>query len=171
MRTVRYLVLVALVLGILMVASGACGGGIRERRPNLIAGEFCGRSLLLGAGYEHFLTNRVGLGVGFGFYPALDFGGIGDCEQALTFPICLSLVPIGETHSLYLSCGVAYMHVGEHSGPAALLSSGYQFQSEHGLLVRLLVTMYTGSGDLLREPRGGANAVIAILGIAVGRAF
>jgi hypothetical protein len=169
---VRLVALLSFAAMVVLAPSGARGTGIRERHPNLISGELGGRSLLLGAGYERYLTNRIGVGAGVGFCPIIDIFGSGGDKEIWTFPIYLSFLPFGEVHSLYSSAGLAYVHGDDEAGLAATLSCGYQLQSEHGFCLRLMVNGYMGSADLMRDVVGGQRRTgFAIPGLAIGVAF
>jgi hypothetical protein len=134
----RFAVLLCLLAAIVTTPLGAHATGIRETRPNLVYGELGGRAVLFSAGYERYLTGRVGIGAGaFGF--GSSDGGVG------LFPVYLSFVPVGDVHSLYLSAGATYL-AGSSWDESwgtwfGTFSVGYQYQSESGFFVRPMMTM------------------------------
>ena len=85
----RFVISLALLAIVLLAPSGSHGIQVREERPNLMGAELGGRSLL-GVGYERYLTNRIGVGAAVGLLVALS----------------VSVVPVGDVHSLYLSANV-----------------------------------------------------------------
>ena len=63
----RQTVLVCLVAALVLapIAAHAEGiQGIREERPNLVFGEIGGKAIIFSAGYERYLNDRFGFGVG-----------------------------------------------------------------------------------------------------------
>ncbi len=133
-----------LAIVVALAPLGASAAGIRETRPNFVYGELGGRAVLFSGGYERYLTNRVGIGIGaFGF---------GNSEGGVALiPVYLSFIPVGDIHSLYLSGGATYLGGGswdEDWGTwFGTLSAGYQFQSEGGFFIRpLMTTIYKSDG-------------------------
>ena len=122
--------------------------GVRDERKNLIGGELMGRGVILTLNYERFLSNQIGLGIGF---MAIKSSGDG----IAVIPLYVSFVP-GDTHSPYLSLGAT-----DFSGGGDLqnwqstwlvhVSAGYQYQSSGGFFVRPFFTylrpMERGNGD------------------------
>lgn len=153
----RSAALFCLALIVALAPLGAGAAGIRETRPNLVYGELGGRAVLLSAGYERYLTDRVGIGVGaFGF---------GNSEGGVALvPVYLSFAPVGDIHSLYLSAGATYLGGGswdENWGTwFGTFSAGYQYQSEGGFFVRPLMTVIYRSDGFLALP-----------GITIGGSF
>ncbi len=158
----RFAVLLCSLALIVMAPLGAHATGIRETRPNLVYGElggriFVGEAATVSAGYERYLTSRVGIGAGaFGFWTA--GGGLG------SFPVYLSFIPVGDNHSLYLSAGATFTHYGDWTYSRGewswTFSAGYQYQAEGGFFVRPTVNMVDGPGDFIVVP-----------GIAIGGSF
>ena len=154
----RLVVLLCLALALLLAPLGAHAEGSREQRPNLVFGEIGGKAILFSAGYERYLTNRIGLGVGAVGWGA-EGGGIG------LFPVYVSLIPVGDVHSLYLSGGVTYLAGAANwdDGWAewvGTFSAGYMYQSESGFFVRPTMNM------LYKD-----DGFIVIPGVAIGGSF
>ncbi|MFH1690455.1 MAG: hypothetical protein ABIE42_09490 [Candidatus Eisenbacteria bacterium] len=158
----RRIVLLCLATALVLVSLAAHAEaiqGIREQRPNLVFGEIGGKAIIFSAGYERYLSNRFGLGVG-GVGWGASGGGIG------LFPVYVSFIPVGDVHSVYLSAGVTYFAgVGNWTGDGwsdwfGTFSAGYHYQSEGGFFVRPTMNMlYKGEGFLV------------IPGIALGGCF
>jgi hypothetical protein len=95
--------LVPVLIGLLLLAPLASHAeGIREAHPNLVYGEIGGKSIIFCPGYERYVNNRLGLGIG-----AVGWGGSGGGVGL--FPLYVALHPIGDIHSLYLSTGITYI--------------------------------------------------------------
>jgi hypothetical protein len=81
----------------------------RNNGRNLLGFDVLGRGGLVGIAYERELSTRIGIGVG---------GGLGwdiILESAPGFvPVSISWSPLGETHRLYTSGGIALVHVSEN---------------------------------------------------------
>jgi len=165
---VRLVVLLGLVAAIVLAPSGARATGIRERRPNIVSGELVGRAPLLSVGYERYLTSRIGVGTGIGYFPVILQGD----RAWWTFPLYLSIIPAGDTHSPYLSAGVTYVHEVESDNSLllAFFSGGYQYQSERGIFLRATVNWLVGGADFSGNWGVGVTSV-AIPGLAVGFSF
>ena len=150
--------LMCLVLALVLLSMTAHAEGIREQRPNLVFGEIGGKAILFSAGYERYLTSRIGIGVGAVGWGA-EGGGVG------LFPIYAALIPVGDIHSLYLSGGITYIAGAANweDGWAewvGTFSAGYQYQSESGFFVRPTMNMlYKDDGFIL------------IPGVALGGSF
>jgi hypothetical protein len=122
--SVRFVVSLSLLAIVLLAPSGSHGVEVREERSNLIGAELGGRSLL-GVGYERYLTNRIGVGAAVGLLVALS----------------VSVIPVGDIHSLYLSANVVSdWDQSDSDGVLPGLTVAYQFQSETGLFVRAGIT-------------------------------
>jgi len=118
------------LLGIVLLAPLAARGiGVREQRPNLIGGELGGRAGIVSVNYEHYLSNRFGIGIG-GMKWGWDGGVI---------PVYLSTVPAGDVHALYLSAGVTFLWDNGSGLALPAIGVGYQFQSHAGFYFRLSV--------------------------------
>lgn len=154
----RFMVLVSLMAVILLAALGAHGEGIREQRPNFIGAELGGKGIIYSVDYERYFSGIVGIGVGF-MAAGSSEGGAG------LFPLYLSVIPVGDMHSLYLSGGVTFA-VGTadwgdfESEALGTFSIGYQYQSEGGLFVRPTMSALFQGDDFLIWP-----------GIAIGGSF
>jgi hypothetical protein len=154
----RKTVLLFLVVTLMLAPLSAHGEGIRDKRPSFVFGEIGGKAILFSAGYEHYLTNNFGLGIG-----AVGWGGSGGGVGL--FPVYVSFIPIGDVHSLYLSAGVTYI-AGVSNWDAdwvewvGTFSIGYQFQSEGGFFVRPTTNTLFRDGEF-----------VVIPGIAIGGSF
>jgi hypothetical protein len=134
------------ILGaVLLVPFGAYGEGIRERRPNFVGGELGGRAGIGSIHYERYLNNRFGVGI----------GGLWLGEAGGVMPLYLSTVPVGNTHSLYLSAGATFGWDSKGGSAWPALSVGYQFQSDGGFFLRLSVETF-GLWPLLGISFGGS---------------
>ena len=123
----RFITLLVLSSIILMVPLQPCRSEMREQRPNVLTGEFGGQTLV-GFTYDHFFSNRFGIGAGVGYLVSFH----------------LSWVPLGNVHSLYTSLGVVTNIMGSDPGEivAPTLTFAWQFQSESGFILRLGITTY-----------------------------
>ncbi len=146
----RIAILVALALT-LAAPRLSTAAGIREARRNFIGSELVGRNII-SLNYERMITNQFGLGGGIGI------GGY-------MYVSSLS----GDTHSLYLSAGVAAIPDLFALSPGPALhwflqgSVGYQFQSSGGFFMRPLLSL---------NLRLGTNpGFVALPGLTVGGAF
>lgn len=84
----RRTVLLCLAMALVLAPLGAHAEGVREQRPNLVFGEIGGKAVIVSAGYERYLNNQFGLGVG-GVGWAASGGGIG------LFPVYVAFIPGG----------------------------------------------------------------------------
>ena len=159
----RRTMLMCLVIVMTLAPLAAHGEGIREERPNLVFGEIGGKAILFSAGYERYLTNQIGVGVGAVGWGAED-GGVG------LFPIYAVLVPFGDMHSMYLSTGITYFAGysnwdDDDDGDGwtewvGTISAGYTYQSDGGFFVRPTMNMLYKNDGFVVFP-----------GIAVGGSF
>jgi hypothetical protein len=123
-----------LVIVATSVAGPAWGEGIRERRPNMVGGELAGRAPLITVNYERYFNNKIGIGAGL--------MGAGNADGFFGFfPIYLSLNPIGDTKSLYLSAGLNFIAGGGNDGDTEserlyTFGAAFQYQAEGGFVVR-----------------------------------
>ena len=145
---------------ILAAASGVNGEGIREQRPTLVYGELGGKAVIFSMGIERYFTNVVGVGAGMmGFGSDEGFVGL--------FPVYLSLNPVGDIHSLYLSAGttIAAASNWDETESNALFtgSIGYQYQSEGGFFVRPTLNIITDFDS--------DGAFFVLPGVAIGGSF
>ncbi len=143
---IRILLCVAAI--VVLAPPGVRGGGVRETHPNLIGGELGGKGIIYSIGYERYLRNRVGLGAGMMGFGTSD-GGLG------LFPLYLSVIPVGDVHSMYLSAGATLASGFDnwnelHSLWLGTVTAGYQYQSVGGFFVRpTLNLIFTGDGFLI----------------------
>jgi len=157
----RSLALVATIVSLVALPSVAMPG-VRDQRPNLIAGELMGRGMVLTVNYERFLTNQFGLGSGF-MGIKTSGGGIA------VIPMYVSFLP-GDNHSPYLSAGVTVLTgTGDvqdwESTWLVTLSAGYQFQSSGGFFVRPFFSY-------IRPAEAGAgDQYIVWPGLTIGGSF
>jgi len=154
----RRTVLLCLAVALVLAPLGASAEGIREQKPNLVFGEIGGKAVIISAGYERYLNNQFGIGVG-GVGWAASSGGIG------LFPVYVAFIPGEGAHSLYLSTGITYF-AGSDSWDSnwadwlGTFSAGYHYQSDGGFFVRPTMNLlYRGEG------------FIVIPGIALGGCF
>jgi hypothetical protein len=150
-----------LVLVSVPVLPGGSIAGVRDDRPNLVGGELLGRGFALTVNYERFLTNNFGLGAGV--------MAIGTGEGVIgVMPLYASLLA-GNTHSLYLSAGGAFVGGGgsvqDYESTWVMQASlGYQFQSESGFFVRPLFTFNQAT-------QGSGGGFLVWPGITIGGSF
>lgn len=154
----RRAVLITLVFALILLPLVSRAEGIRETRPNLVFGEIGGKAILFSAGYERYLNNRIGLGVGAVGWGA-EGGGVG------LFPVYAAVHPIGDVHSMYLSAGVTYFAGAANWDEGwvewvGTVSAGYQYQSEGGFFVRPTMNM------LYKD-----DGFVVIPGVALGGSF
>ena len=119
---------------LLLVPLAAQGEGIREQRPNIVGGELVGRAPLLTINYERYFNNVFGIGVGV-------LGAANDNGFFGFLPLYVSINPVGDTKSLYLSAGVNLIGGGENledteSTSLIIFGVGFQYQSTGGFMVR-----------------------------------
>jgi hypothetical protein len=112
--------------------------GIREEHPNLVGVELGGRALLYNIFYERYVTQQIGLGAGL--------EGFGTSDGAVVLiPLWVSLVPLGNIHSLYLSAGATYAAASNWEELESLwfgtVAAGFFYQSVGGFFVRPTITM------------------------------
>lgn len=128
----------SVLFGILLCPAIGFTAGLREDHPNLIGGEVLGRGFALTVNYERFLTNQFGIGAGFMM--------IGSSEGLVgVVPLYASYLT-GNTHSLYLGAGAAFLSEGGSVNDFASTwvlqgSIGYHYQSAGGFFVRPLFTI------------------------------
>jgi hypothetical protein len=155
---------IAALLGlaaILLAPPTVAAEGVRERHPNLVGGELMGRGFVLTVNYERFLTNHFGLGGGV--------MAIGTTESVVgIMPLYASFLA-GNTHSLYLSAGGAFLGGGgsvqDYESTWIMQGSvGYQFQSEGGFFVRPLFTFN-------KATEGSGGGFLVWPGITIGGSF
>lgn len=126
-RRLRLSLAYLLVLApILLAPLGTAVAGVRDDHPNLVGGELLGRGFVLTVNYERFLTNHFGLGAG-----VMGIGTEGGTVGIV--PLYASFLS-GNTHSLYLSAGGAFLGGGGslHDYESTWImqgSIGYHFQS------------------------------------------
>lgn len=152
----RYPIPLCLFVLILLAPASARGGAVREDRPNLIAGELGGKAIIYSVMYERYLHSRVGIGIG-------GMAWLGD-DTAGLIPLTVSLIPVGDVHSLYLSAGVdLIVGVADYEEDPPVLGTftiGYQYHSHGGLFVRpTLNVIYTD------------EALLGFPGLAIGGSF
>jgi hypothetical protein len=145
----------------LLAPLGAVADGVRDRRPNLVGGELMGRGFALTLNYERFLTNHFGLGGGV-MAIGTSSGVIG------VAPLYASLLT-GDTHSLYLSAGGAFIggggEVNDYESTWVMQGSiGYHFQSDGGFFVRPLFTFNQAT-------QGSGGGFLIWPGITIGGSF
>ena len=129
---------------------------VREECRNLVAVEIGGKGLLT-ANYERYFTPRMGIGFGL-----TGFGGSGIGAAAI--PMYLSVNPMGDVHSLYLSIGMTLgLAVGGNDSDGTAVGTfqiGYQLQLRGGFTLRPTITCYyTDEG------------AFAFPGLAIGGSF
>jgi hypothetical protein len=156
----RTAVLLALAF-ILFAPLTVSAGGVREDHPNLVGGELGGRGFVLTLNYERFLNNHFGLGGG-----VMAIGGSGGMVGIM--PLYASFLT-GNTHSLYLSAGGAFLGGGgaiqDYESTWVMQGSvGYHFQSPAGFFVRPFFTYNQATSG------SGGNSLIWP-GITIGGSF
>ena len=160
LRVVRAAVLL-LAAASLLAPLTAFADGVREKHPNLVGGELMGRGFALTLNYERFLTNNFGLGGGVMAIGTSD-GVVG------VAPLYASFLA-GNTHSLYLSAGGAFIGGGgnfhDYESTWVMQGSlGYQFQSDGGFFVRPLFTFNQATS-------GSGGGFLLWPGITIGGSF
>ena len=156
-RVAFFLALASILLAPLTVAAA----GVREDHPNLIGGELLGRGFALTLNYERFLTNHFGLGGGI--------MAIGTEEGTIGIVPLYASLATGDTHSLYLSAGGAFLGGGgsvhDYESTWVMQGSvGYQFQSPGGFFVRPLFTLNQATA-------GSGGGFLVWPGITIGGSF
>lgn len=156
-RTAFLLALALILLAPLTVAAA----GVREDHPNLVGGELLGRGFALTLNYERFLNNHFGLGGGI-----MAIGTSGGTVGIM--PLYVSFVT-GDTHSLYLSAGGAFLGGGgsvqDYESTWIMQGSvGYQFQSPGGFFVRPLFTFNQATA-------GSGGGFLVWPGMTIGGSF
>lgn len=151
-----------LALGSTLIAPWtAAAAGVRENHPNLVGGELLGRGFVLTLNYERFLTNHFGIGGGI--------MAVGTTEGTIGIvPLYASLLT-GNTHSLYLSAGGAFLGGGgsvqDYESTWVMQGSlGYQFQSPGGFFVRPLFTFNQATS-------GSGGGFLVWPGLTIGGSF
>src|SRR3989442_766710 len=92
------------LIAALLIAGAAGAEDIREARPNIVELELGGRGFFYSVAFEHYVSPRVGVGAGVGAVPC--FGNnLCNGPGLLMVPIFLSVNPLGDERSLYLSAG------------------------------------------------------------------
>jgi hypothetical protein len=123
----------------LLVAGAAHAEGVREARPNIVEIELFGRGLLYSVAFERYFNQYVGAGVGVGAVPCFDKDlctGTG-----FVLPVFVSVNPLGDEHSLYLSGGATLAISSDFTHPIAMLALGYQLQLRGGFVLRPIVQL------------------------------
>ena len=146
----RRTVLLCLAVALALAPIGASAEGIREQHPNLVFGEIGGKAVIVSAGYERYLNNHFGLGVG-GVGWAASGGGIG------LFPVYASFISGEDAHNLYLSAGVTYFAGSDNWDENwtewfGTFSAGYHFQSDGGFFVRPTMNLLYRGEDFIVIP-------------------
>lgn len=124
---------------------------VRALRPNLVHGQLLGRGILYTLNYEHYFGPRIGAGVGL--------MAIASSDATFTLiPVFLSLNPVGDIHSLYLSPGAVFIAAGSPSQGdfvstvLGAVEIGYQYQSATGFMIRPGFDILFGGGGFLIWP-------------------
>ena len=156
-RTACLLALAFILLAPLTVSAA----GVREDHPNLVGGELMGRGFALTLNYERFLNNHFGLGGG-----VMAIGTSGGMVGIA--PLYASFLT-GNTHSLYLSAGGAFLGGGgsiqDYESTWIMQGSvGYHFQSPGGFFVRPLFTFNQATS-------GSGGGFLVWPGITIGGSF
>ena len=131
---------------------------VRDERPNLMGGELGGKAVIYNFTYERYFSHRVGVGAGF--------MGIGTSEGAIgLIPVYLTVTPVGNQHSLYLSVGGDIVVGSEDwdevdSEWLTVFSVGYLYHSLNGFFVRPTMNVIFDADDFLVLP-----------GVALGGSF
>lgn len=152
-------VLFTIVLLLLPIA--VLGEGVREQRPNIVGGELAGRAPILTVNYERYFNNKFGIGAGI-LAAANSDGFFG------FLPLYLSLNPVGDTKSLYLSVGVNLIGGGENledveSSSLFIFGVGFQYQSLGGFMVRPALYGLVPSDD--------QDEFLVLPGVSLGGSF
>jgi hypothetical protein len=124
---------------------------VREERPTVVHRQIRGRGLRDPATSHRYFAKWIGAGIGaMGF--ATNGAGFG------MVPVYLSLNPVGDEHSLYISPGVLFAF-GSVSGVNSTLSNvlgtaeiGWQMQLRSGFMMRVGVDFLFGSGGFIIWP-------------------
>ena len=146
---------------ILLAPFSTAAAGVRDDHPNLVGGELLGRGFALTLNYERFLNNHFGLGAGV--------MAIGTSDGTIAVvPLYASLLT-GDTHSLYLSAGGAFIGGGgsvqDYESTWVIQGSlGYHFQSPGGFFVRPLFTFNQAT-------QGSGGSFLIWPGITIGGSF
>ena len=132
------------------IASGRAQA-IRQLRPNLVHAQLGGRGILFTLNYERYFGPRIGAGVGV--------LAIGSSDGIVTLiPVFLSLNPVGNIHSLYLSPGAVFVAAGSpsegdfDSTVFGAVEIGYQYQSATGFVIRPAFDILFAEGGFLIWP-------------------
>jgi hypothetical protein len=146
---------------ILLTPLAAAAEGVREDHPNLIGGELLGRGFALTLNYERFVNNHFGLGGGV--------MAIGTGEGMVSIVPLYASFLTGNTHSLYVSAGGAFVGGGgsvhEYESTWIMQGSvGYHFQSDGGFFVRPLFTFNQAT-------QGSGGDFLVWPGITIGGSF
>jgi hypothetical protein len=152
---------VLLFAWLLMALPTAVSAGVRDDHPNLVGGEVLGRGFALTLNYERFLNNHFGLGAGV--------MAIGTSSGVVGIAPLYASFLTGDTHSLYLSAGGAFIGGGggiqDYESTWVMQGSvGYHFQSENGFFVRPLFTFNQATA-------GSGGGFLVWPGITIGGSF
>lgn len=144
-----------------LAALNIAAAGVRDDHPNLVGGELLGRGFALTLNYERFLNNHFGVGGGVMAIGTSD-GTIG------IVPLYASFLT-GDTHSLYLSAGGAFLGGGgsiqDYESTWIMQGSvGYHFHSPGGFFVRPLFTFNQATS-------GSGGGFLIWPGITIGGSF
>ena len=150
-----------LLLASILLAPVTVAAGVRDDHPNLVGGELLGRGFALTLNYERFLNNHFGLGAGV--------MAIGTPEGTVGIMPLYASVLTGDTHSLYLSAGGAFLGGGGevHDYESTWIMQGtigYHFQSPGGFFVRPLFTFNQATS-------GSGGGFLVWPGITIGGSF
>jgi hypothetical protein len=159
-RATRTAILLTLALTLFAPLTG-WAAGVREAHPNLVGGELMGRGFALTLNYERFVNNHFGLGGG-----VMALGGSGGMFGIA--PLYASFLT-GNTHSLYLSAGGAFLGGGgsiqDYESTWIMQGSvGYHFQSAGGFFVRPLFTFNQATS-------GSGGGFLVWPGLTIGGSF
>jgi hypothetical protein len=152
---------VSIVVALLLLPIVAHGEGVREQRPNIVGGELVGRAPILTVNYERYFNNKFGIGVGV-------LGAANDNGFFGFLPLYVSINPVGDTKSLYLSLGVNIIGGGENledteSTSLIIFGAGFQYQSPGGFMVR------PGLYGLV--PSSESDDFLVLPGVSLGGSF
>jgi hypothetical protein len=153
--------LLLLLAYILLTLSTVVSAGVRDDHPNLVGGELMGRGFVLTLNYERFLNNHFGLGAGV--------MAVGTSDGVVGIMPLYASVLAGDTHSLYLSVGGAFLGGGgsvqDYESTWVMQGSvGYQFQSPGGFFIRPLFTFNQATS-------GSGGGFLVWPGITIGGSF
>jgi hypothetical protein len=152
---------VLFLLLLFVVPTVARSEGIREKRPNIVGGELVGRAPLLTVNYERYFNNVFGIGLGV-LGAANEHGFFG------FLPVYVSLNPVGDDKSLYLSAGINFIGGGENledteSTQLYIFGAGFQYQAASGFIVRPALYALI--------PSASSDDFLLLPGISLGGSF